>query len=89
MQLTEGEIAQLDRQIDESKDVSTSDKTNRREMLRRLFHLGNECRKQGASEDFLRDRIPHEAVPIMAGNWDVVSKRVTAVMKLWAMKSRK
>lgn len=76
----------MDRQIDASQDVPAEDKTSRREMLRRLFYLGNECRKQGASEEFLRSRIPHEAVPIMAGSWDVVPKRVESVMKLWKLK---
>jgi len=87
-QPTQQEVELLDQQINESTDVSPQDKNTRREMLRRLFYLGNECRKQGAGEDFLRGRIPHEAVPIMAGSWDVVPTRVCAVMKLWKFKNR-
>lgn len=86
MSLTKEQIQQLDAQIDASNDVSPEDKASRREMLRRLFHLGNECRRQGASEEFLRQRIPHESVPIMAGGWDVVPKRIESVMKLWKIK---
>ena len=83
---TQEQIAELDKQINESTDVSPEDKVSRRELLRRLFYLGNECRKQGVDEDFLRTRLPHEAVPIMAGSWDVVPKRIESVMKLWKFK---
>ncbi len=79
------ELASLDLQINASEDVNAFDKKTKRGLLRKLFFIGNECKKQGVHEDFLRDRLVHEAVPMLATgkNWAPVFKRVPVICGMW------
>jgi hypothetical protein len=88
--LSEEEIMELDLQIQTSPDVSEKDKSVKKDLLRRLFFIGNECKKLGVGETFLRDRLVHEAPSILAmgKNWTPVFKRVNVVTELWARKQK-
>lgn len=80
-------IRALDEQIDASPDVSADQRAKSRELLRRLFHLGNLLRKEGVSEDFLRDRLPTEAMNV--STWKDVDTRKSALLRVYKMKSGK
>lgn len=75
------ELAALDAKIDASPDVSDADRASRRELLRRMFCLGERLRAAGVGEDWLRARLPAEAV--LVTSWAAVDAREAVLARLW------
>jgi hypothetical protein len=82
---TPQELAEIEQQIKESKDINPADRLAQKRILPKLFKIGNDLRAAGVSEDWIRRHVRGVApsIKISSTPWQVAQEKGGALLKQW------